>query len=192
MKASAKDDPVRAEIVRAAETVFRRWGLSKTTMEDIARQAGKGKSTLYYYFPSKDDILEALAQYELDRIIGLAREIVAGKTTAKEQLLAYVLTIFREIRELMTPLNFERDLGSVRAVIDRIGDKFIVLNGKVVEPILRSGLEKGEFRSIRMEDVKITTQAIGGVIKSLAFNLFFDSRDKKLIDPIIRLMSEGL
>ncbi|MEN6561389.1 MAG: TetR/AcrR family transcriptional regulator [Acidobacteriota bacterium] len=192
MKTSAKDDPVRADIVRAAETVFRRWGLSKTTMEDIAREAGKGKSTLYYYFQSKDDILEAMAQYELDRIIGLAREMIAGKKTAKEQLLAYVLTIFQEIRELMTPLNFERDLASVRAVIDRVGDKFIVLNEKVVEPILRSGLERGEFRSIQMEDLKITTQAIGGVIKSLAFNLFFDSRDKSLIDPIIRLMSEGL
>lgn len=192
MKTSAKDDPVRADIVRAAETVFRRWGLSKTTMEDIAREAGKGKSTLYYYFQSKDDILEAMAQYELDRIMGLAREAIAGKRTAKDQLLAYVLTIFQEIRELMIPLNFERDIASVRAVIDRVGDKFIALNEKVVEPILCSGLERGEFRSIHLEDLKITTQAIGGIIKSLTFNLFVDNCDKSLIDPIIRLMSEGL
>jgi AcrR family transcriptional regulator len=187
-----KDDLVRADIVLAAETVFRRWGLSKTTMEDIARQAGKGKSTLYYYFKSKDDILEAMAEYELDRIIGLAREEIAGKKTAKDQLLAYVLTIFQEIRELMIPLNFERDIASVRAVIDRVGEKFIALNEKVVEPILRSGLERGEFRSVQMKDLNITTQAIGGIIKSLTFNLFVDNRDKSLIDPIIRLMSEGL
>lgn len=187
-----KDDLVRADILRAAEAVFRRWGLSKTTMEDIARQAGKAKSTLYYYFPGKDEVLEAMAQCELDRIIGLARAESAGKGTAKEQLLAYILAIFREVRELIGPLNFERDMAAVRAVMDRIGEKFVGLNEKAVEPILRSGLERGEFRSIRPKDIKITTQAIGTLIRSMTFNLFVDNRDRRLIDPILRLMSEGL
>lgn len=83
-------------------------------------------------------------------------------------------------------------MASIRTVVDRIVGKFDAMNEKVVEAILRSGLERGEFRSIKMEDLKITTQAIGAVIKSLTFNLFFDSRDRRLIDPIIRLMSEGL
>lgn len=192
MNTPAKDELVRADIIRAAEAVFQRWGVSKTTMEDIARQAGKAKSTLYYYFKNKDEVLDAMAQYELDRIIGLAREMIAGKTTAKEQLLAYILTIFREVRESLAPLNIERDMASIRTVVDRIVGKFDAMNEKVVEAILRSGLERGEFRSIKMEDLKITTQAIGAVIKSLTFNLFFDSRDRRLIDPIIRLMSEGL
>ena len=187
-----KDDLVRADIIRAAETVFRRWGLTKTTMEDIARQAGKAKSTLYYYYKSKNEVLEAMAQAQLDRIIGLAKDEIAGKKTAKEQLMAYLLTIFREVRELMAPLNLERDMASIRAVVDRVMEKFDALNDKVVEPILRSGLERGEFRSIRAGDLAITTLAVSAVIKSLTFNLFIDSKDKRLIDPIIRLMSEGL
>ena len=35
-----KDDIVRAEILKAAERVFQKWGINKTTMEDIAREAG--------------------------------------------------------------------------------------------------------------------------------------------------------
>ncbi|HOW85578.1 MAG TPA: TetR/AcrR family transcriptional regulator [Candidatus Aminicenantes bacterium] len=187
-----KENLVRADILRAAEAVFQRWGVTKTTMEDIARQAGKAKSTLYYHFENKDDVLDAMAQVKLLRIVDQARVVIAGKTTAKEQLLAYILTIFREVRESMAPLNLERDLASIRAVVDRIVGKFDAMNEKVVETILRSGLERGEFRSIGSGDLPITTLAIGAVIKSLTFNLFIDSRDKRLIDPIIRLMSEGL
>ena len=54
-----KDDIIRADILRAAEALFQKWGLKKTTMEDIAKEAGKGKSTLYYYFKSKAEILLA-------------------------------------------------------------------------------------------------------------------------------------
>lgn len=43
-----KDDLVKTSFLQAAEKLFQRWGINKTTMEDIAREAGKGKSTLYY------------------------------------------------------------------------------------------------------------------------------------------------
>ena len=187
-----KDAVVRADILRAGEVMFQRWGIRKTTMEDIAREAGKAKSTLYYYFKSKDELLDAMAQVQLERIIGLASQEIVGKTTAKGQLMAYVLTIFREVRESMAPLNLERDMTSIRRVMDRVVGRFDALNAKVVGPILRAGLRRGEFRSIGAGDLTITTRAIGAVIKSLTFNLFIDSGDRRLIDPIIRLMSEGL
>jgi AcrR family transcriptional regulator len=187
-----KDDRVRADILQAAETVFQQWGITKTTMEDIARQAGKGKSTLYYYFEGKDELLDAMAQAQLDRIIGLTQEEIAEKKTAKEQLLAYILTIFREIRRTLTPLNIERDMATFRAVVDRVVAKFDAKNEKAVDSILRFGLERGEFTSIGPRDLKATTRAIVMVIRSLTFNLFIDNRDKRLIDLIIRLMSEGL
>ncbi|MFO7659917.1 MAG: TetR/AcrR family transcriptional regulator, partial [Candidatus Cloacimonadaceae bacterium] len=43
-------------IIAAAENLFRRYGYSKTSLEDIARDASLGKGTLYYYFGSKEDI----------------------------------------------------------------------------------------------------------------------------------------
>ncbi len=192
MNSVKKEELVRAGILQAAEVVFRRFGVSKTTMEDIAREAGKAKSTLYYYFKSKDDVLDGMAQVQLERILARAREAIAAHATAKERLMAYILTIFREVREIMAPLNLERDMAAVRPVVDRVIGKFDVLNAKVVEPILRSGLERGEFRSIGAGDLAITSRAIGAVVRSLTFNLFIDSDDRRLIDPIIRLMSEGL
>jgi len=53
MMDAKKDELIKAAIIEAARRVFQKWGLKKSTMEDIAEEAGKGKSTLYYYFKSK-------------------------------------------------------------------------------------------------------------------------------------------
>lgn len=49
-------------IINAAESQFVRFGFRKTTMEDIAKAAGIGKATLYYYFKNKEDIFAAMAE----------------------------------------------------------------------------------------------------------------------------------
>ena len=46
----------KKRIINAALSVFDRSGIEKTTMEEIAVEAGFGKATLYYYYPSKDDV----------------------------------------------------------------------------------------------------------------------------------------
>ena len=58
-----KLDQVRDEILRAAMELFTKYGIDKTTMENIAEAAGKGKSTLYYYFKTKEDVFSAAATW---------------------------------------------------------------------------------------------------------------------------------
>jgi AcrR family transcriptional regulator len=53
---SDREDLVRDEILRAARELFQTYGLTKTTMEDIAEAAGKEKSTLCYYFKNKEEV----------------------------------------------------------------------------------------------------------------------------------------
>ena len=46
----------KKRIINAALSVFDNSGIEKTTMGEIASEAGFGKATLYYYYPSKDDV----------------------------------------------------------------------------------------------------------------------------------------
>jgi AcrR family transcriptional regulator len=68
-------------IINAAESQFIRFGFRKTTMEDIAKAAGIGKATLYYYFKSKEEIFaamtEGIAQTGVQTIVDAAQ---AGET----------------------------------------------------------------------------------------------------------------
>ena len=49
---------VRKEaIIKGALKVFNNSGIEKTTMDEIAKESGFGKATLYYYFSSKEEAM---------------------------------------------------------------------------------------------------------------------------------------
>ncbi len=184
---------VRDSILEAAEKLFQKWGINKTTMDDIAREAGKGKSSIYYYYKNKDAVLEAVAMRQADRITGIVREATEKKKTAKEKLLIYVYTSFYESRRAVT--LYEIAKGEIRAnrdLIQSVMDRFYVVQTEIVEGIIRYGNERKEFRRIGGHDVKDTVRAIVTIMRSLIMDLCIEQDDKKLIDSIIDLLSEGL
>ncbi len=188
-----KEDKIRESILEAAETLFQRWGIHKTTMEDIAREAGKGKSSIYYYFKSKEAMLEAVAMRQAERITLAVQKEVAAKTTAREQLLAYVTTSFRETRQAVTLFAIAR--GEIRAnqqLIRGVVDQYYARHAEFVGKILRAGIERHEFHSIGIGDLPAATRAIVTVVRSLILDLFIASDDTASIDLIIELLSGGL
>ena len=64
-----RDEIIVKEIVDTARALFKKSGFKKTTMGDIARSLGKAKSSLYYYYPSKEDIFEAVIYAEMDELL---------------------------------------------------------------------------------------------------------------------------
>ena len=65
----------KAKILEASIRVFAKKGLSNTKMADIAEAADVGKGTIYEYFRSKDEILEASFQYFVEGV----EKILSGK-----------------------------------------------------------------------------------------------------------------
>jgi AcrR family transcriptional regulator len=188
-----KDDSVRGEILRAAETLFQKWGIKKTTMEDIAREAGKGKSTLYYYFKSKDAVKEAVAMSQADRITRFVQEEIARKGTAKAKLLTYVYISFRETRRALTLYEIAKgDIKKDSQLLQKVTNKYYAVQEKMVGDILRFGKERREFKSIGTRDIGPVVRAIVTTMRSLTMDLFIENEDKKVIDLIIELLSEGL
>lgn len=55
-------DQKTLEIVKAAWVIFARYGYVKSTMSDIAREAGVARQTLYNAFPSKESVLRAVVR----------------------------------------------------------------------------------------------------------------------------------
>src|SRR3954466_11952144 len=85
----AKDELMVMEILSTAKTLFAHHGLKKTTMEDIANSMGKGKSTLYYYFPGKTEIFEAVVDEEMKNLLRITRRAINMVTSARDKLKAY-------------------------------------------------------------------------------------------------------
>ena len=62
------DDPMRDRILRATFKVLSRHGYAKFNLTDVAAQAGISRPTLYKSFSSKDDLLAAFSEFEMELV----------------------------------------------------------------------------------------------------------------------------
>jgi AcrR family transcriptional regulator len=66
------------QIINATRALFVRYGYRRTSMDDIAREAGLAKATLYLHFSGKEDVFRAM--------VGRCREIIAERCDEAERL----------------------------------------------------------------------------------------------------------
>lgn len=137
----AVGDPSSERVVDAALVCFARWGVSKTTTEDIAREAGLSRATVYRIFPGgKASILEAAGAREIGRLLA---EVVA--VTSRELTLADVLTegivtacrLLRTHSTLSYLLEHEPDTVLPFLAFDRLGPAFALARNGCATTVAR-------------------------------------------------------
>jgi AcrR family transcriptional regulator len=79
---------VNAKVVEGALRAIARFGLTKLTVDDVAREAGISRATLYRYFPSRAAVLAAVVQSEKERLERGLDEALGDVTTLPEALAA--------------------------------------------------------------------------------------------------------
>jgi len=94
------DEPIRAAIIDAAAARFTEYGYTKTTLNEIAAEAGMSAANLYRFFENKLDIAASVARRLLARREVALAAAVAGESSAVAQLQAYILAALRFDREL--------------------------------------------------------------------------------------------
>jgi AcrR family transcriptional regulator len=188
-----KDDLVKAEILKAAERVFQKWGSNKTTMEDIAREAGKGKSTLYYYYQSKEEIFDAVVIVEFEKILQKAKELAQETETAKERLITYIVESINEMKNRISAYTIIREeIKHNKNFIGKLRDTFKGREEKYIQEILKFGLENKEFTFINKSEVAIAAKTITGMMHALELYLLLENDDTAQIDIAARFIANGL
>jgi AcrR family transcriptional regulator len=188
-----KDDIVRAEILKAAERVFQKWGMNKATMEDIASEAGKGKSTLYYYYKSKEEIFDAVVNYEFEEVMEKARKATTEFNSAKEKLATYVITSIVGMKNKISMYTIVREeIKRDRNFIDRMRELFESKEIRFVKEILALGCDQKEFKFIKKNELNIAAKTIVGIIHALELYLLLENDDIKQIDMAAKMISEGI
>ena len=89
---TAKAERTRAAILESALSLFRERGFEATTMRDVAQRAGVSASNAYYYFASKDNLVQGFyAESHADHL-AKCEEALARTTDLEERLLAVFTT----------------------------------------------------------------------------------------------------
>jgi AcrR family transcriptional regulator len=140
-----------AEILDAALTVFSARGFAAAKLDDVAKEAGVSKGTLYLYFKSKEALFEAMA-LELMRMPVLAQlETIAKAETATDglrQLIQFMAKMLADPRRSALPkLIIAESAGFPE--LARIWLKSVIqpVRQRLVQ-LIEAGIASGEFRKV--------------------------------------------
>ncbi|TAG32079.1 MAG: TetR/AcrR family transcriptional regulator [Sphingobacteriia bacterium] len=190
-----KEEVFKEDIIRAAQKLFQAFGLKKTTMEDIAKSLGKGKSTLYYYYESKEQIFAEVLQKELEEVFEKTKIAVNAVNTAEEKLKTFAVT---RITVLGNMLNLYRlvcgDLMEQPTCTKNLFSEYAHQEKALIESILEFGILQGEFNPVLAQEMDILTLVIVGSIRGIERELLTENQAvlEHRIGAISNLMVNGL
>lgn len=87
---STRASASRARIIEAAARCVARWGIAKTTIDDVAREAGMSRATVYRAFGGKDELVVAVGLYEEGRFFAALGPELERAATLEDTLVAAV------------------------------------------------------------------------------------------------------
>jgi AcrR family transcriptional regulator len=96
-RGGGRPDSIEARAIAATLACIARHGLSKTTIDDVAREAGCSRATLYRYFGSKQDLVARVVRSETERVTAACHEAAAGASTLEDAVVAVLLVVGTEL-----------------------------------------------------------------------------------------------
>jgi len=188
-----KRDANRENILKIAREIFSKYGFKKTTLDDIANAVRKGKSSLYYYFNSKEDLFQAVIMKEVE-ILAHELEIVINRNTDPvDKLRDYILTKLATFRNLANFYHaIENDITAV-GFIDEVKLKYEQDEIRMIKRILIEGVRKNEFEiyDFNLAAIGITT-AIKGLEMPLTAGYYGDVNLERSVDIILKIICYGI
>lgn len=159
---------VRELILNKAQERVERFGFKKTTMDELSKDCGISKKTLYGYFKDKEDLFASLLQRETHRTLDILFARVTEITDAVEKLTLLIKNAVSYFNEdnFMTKMVKDRDLvynfmtPNCQCFLD---DEIIArLSG-----IIHEGVEQGKFRQV---DEQLVAYAGYKLFESFSYN----------------------
>jgi len=183
----------RELIITVARDIFTRFGFRKTTMDEIASALHKGKSSIYHYFESKEEIFRSVVEKESQLLKNEIMGVINKDITPHEKLRIYFITRMQILNRLanyysvLTDEYFEH-----YSFVEKIRKKHDIEEINILKEILGEGIERGIFT---IKDLEITAIAIFNALKGLEYSWVTEkdiSKTKKNIDNLLEVLFNGL
>jgi AcrR family transcriptional regulator len=127
----------RDRILEAALLAIGRVGLRRLTMSDVSERAGLSRGTVYRYFPTKEDLLAVVAEYEQERFSEGLRKALAGVPPDElrlEKVAEYIITYLRQHPAL--PSMIDSEPAFVLGFLRRQLPVFNVITEEILAPVM--------------------------------------------------------
>ena len=137
----------KLKILKVAQELFNSDGFQETTVDDIMRGVGAAKGAFYYYFDTKEQVLDCLIDNSINKKVSAVSSVLEKPGMNALQKLQIILQEeFKTGMESYDPKNHVHNIKNVdmhQKIIAGMVERFAPLIGKVVE----QGINEGRFRT---------------------------------------------
>ncbi len=153
---------VAAEILKASARLFLLKGYEATSTREIAAAVGLRQGSLSYYFPRKQNILEALLRQMVQETLDMIDSVIAESGSAAEQL---AKVVYADVLALCQPgcigaLAFMPEVRSDDCA-DKWSDYHNIRN--VYRRLIQQAANDGDFAA---DNIDFATQTVVGIVES--------------------------
>ncbi len=180
----------REEIVGVALRLIEENGFKKTSMREIAALANMGKSSLYDFFKTKDEIAVYAVEKQIIETTQEARRIVADEPSPEQCLRRIMLNhlgVPKQYRTVLMWLNTESDYleeeyrNRLQAIRYAYQD--------VVQSVIENGVAMGIFRKT---DTALATRLLINSMLSIVYTSRPSTSPEKMLDETMNIFLRGI
>jgi len=162
-------------------------------MDEIAVASRKGKSSIYYYFASKEEIYQAVVEKEASILKQELIQAINKDDSPAQKLKMHVLVRMHTMEKLANFYSaIKDDYLSHLDFIEKIRKKYDQEEIQMMESILVEGVENGTFE---LEDTSLAAIAIVTALKGMEIPLFWGVEEKDIerrLDNLIHILFHGV
>ena len=174
-------------ILNTAKKMFARYGLRKTSMDEMAGMARVAKATIYTYFGSKDQVYLEVLRREANEILEKVIFSVAQKVSPDDKLVTFARAKFQHMRKAVNILNLDREgIDKLLPSAKIIRNEYFEREVGIIQSILKEGVEKHLFH---LNDVLLTARAICHALRGFEINWLVQESDEQIEHYLNELMN---
>jgi AcrR family transcriptional regulator len=196
-----KDPEIQDQILQAAKQLFQLYGFRRVTIDDIARAIGKARSSLYYYYKTKEDILDAVIAADISELMTAINLEVNRARSVEEKINAFFLItlkiviekrgFFNSLEEGLNPGEISGFQKSKLAVHKQIRQQ----EGTLLGQIITEGIKHGEITGLSRKDrellVFVLVSSLHGIKREMVIRNDFSNMELS-VRVFVRSLIHGL
>jgi AcrR family transcriptional regulator len=181
-------------ILNVFRSLVRRYGVDKTTMQDVARECGISVGLIYKDFTNKEDLVDAYVNKLIDQLIDECRHLSQQDKNHKELLYDVIMGFNKLLGEYISQERgfFQcvfgtTQLGQIRQKTFKYAALFREKMETIFEDVLKKGRAKGTFE---LENTSETAAVIMDCISIYPFEIaFYDKTPDEILTRAERLLN---
>ncbi|MCR5727730.1 MAG: TetR/AcrR family transcriptional regulator [Lachnospiraceae bacterium] len=145
-----KGEQRKQELLKIAYKMFIEKGYDNTSVDEIIAEAGIAKGTYYYYFPSKEDTLEAVIDMMINEEVANAKGVVASRMPIPQKVAAVIYSL----RPGQEEQNIAQVVESNENIIlhEKLNKRLIEEAVPLLSEVVREGNRTGVFECEQIEE----------------------------------------